>query len=551
MVAFHFRFAGGLALVLAAAPAITAPAPVFSPASIEANVTYLADDLLEGRETGTRGHEIAARYVAAQFASYGLQPGGKDGSWFQRVTLQEARLTDNVPARVTIAGAGKSQSWANATDVILGPSQLHPVTNIEAPVVFVGFGLDAPAQGFDDYAGLDVRGKIVAVLSGIPKGPPDEIWAHLATQTGKMAAARGAIGMVSIPTIESEALRPWAKSLPYAKRPRLTWLQPDGKPFVSAPGILGGASLNAVSAAALFAGAPVSLAAVQAEADKVDAKGFGGRPKGFALATTVHIEASSATRQITSPNVIGRITGSDPKLRDEYVVLMGHLDHLGIRPEREGDKIYNGALDNAAGTAMLLEVARAFGKDAKKPRRSLLFVASTAEEKGLLGAEGFANDPSVPIGSIVSVVDLDQPMLLYDFTDVIAFGGDHSTMGAVIAKAAAQAGVKVAVDPMPAQTIFVRSDHYTFVKRGVPAVMLATGYGNGGEAAWTKFLSTNYHQPSDDLSQPINWAAGAKFAKVNYLVARDIANAPERPRWYAGDYFGATFAPDAPTAKRP
>ncbi|MGL4541318.1 MAG: M28 family metallopeptidase, partial [Polymorphobacter sp.] len=196
--------------MLAATAVTAAPAPVFSPRVIEANASYLADDLLEGRETGTRGHEIAARYVASQFASYGLQPGGKDGSWFQRVTLQEARLTDTVPARVTISGAGTSQSWANGTDVILGPSQLRPVTNVEAPVVFVGFGLDAPAQGFDDYAGLDVRGKIVAVLSGIPKGPPDEIWAHLATQTGRMAAARGAIGMVSIPTIESAALHPWA-----------------------------------------------------------------------------------------------------------------------------------------------------------------------------------------------------------------------------------------------------------------------------------------------------------------------------------------------------
>lgn len=278
---------------------------------------------------------------------------------------------------------------------------------------------------------------------------------------------------------------------------------------------------------------------------------MGGRPKGFALATTVRITASSATRTLTSPNVIGKIEGSDPGLRGEYVVLMGHLDHLGIRPDRDGDKIYNGALDNAAGTAVLLEVARAFAGDAKKPRRSLLFIASTAEEKGLLGAESYANDPTVPANSIVSVVDLDQPMLLYDFTDVIAFGANHSTLGPVIASAVAQAGVKLAPDPFPEQTVFVRSDHYTFVKRGVPAVMLATGWANGGKAAWTKFLATNYHQPGDDLSQPINWAAGAKFAKVNYLIAREIANAPVRPRWYAGDYFGATFAPGAPTAPKP
>ena len=237
-------------------------------------------------------------------------------------------------------------------------------------------------------------------------------------------------------------------------------------------------------------------------------------------------------------------------MKDEYVVLMAHLDHLGIRTDKTGDNIYNGALDNAAGVAVMLEVARAFAGDDVAPKRSLLFVTNTAEEKGLLGAESFANDPGVPIGQIASVVDLDQPLLLYDFTDVIAFGGDHSTMGEAIARAVAKAGVTLSPDPMPAETIFVRSDHYTFVKRGVPALLLATGHANGGKAAWDNFLATDYHQPSDDMKQPINWNAGAKYARVNYLITREIADAALRPRWYAGDYFGSTFAPTAAKAKR-
>ena len=199
----------------------------------------------------------------------------------------------------------------------------------------------------------------------------------------------------------------------------------------------------------------------------------------------------------------------------------------------------------------MLEVARAFGGEAMAPKRSMLFVANTAEEKGLLGAESFANNPPVPIESIASVVDLDQPLLLYPFTDVIAFGGDHSTMGEAIGRAVAKAGVALSPDPMPAETIFVRSDHYTFVKRGVPALLLATGFANGGKAAWEHYLATDYHQPSDDMNLPINWQAGADYARVGYLISREIADGADRPRWYAGDYFGNTFAPAAAKVARP
>ena len=530
---------------LLATTAVDAAEPSFSPDRVKAHVAFLADDLLEGRGTGTRGFDIGARYVASQFAAAGLKPGAKDGSWYQAVTLSEARLDG--PASVTVtAKTGDKTVWAHGSEAIVSPSQRDARTDVAAPLVFAGFGIDAPKQGFNDYAGLNVKGKIVVVLQGIPKRTPDEVLAHLGTEKGKMAAARGAIGVITIPTLESAKLRPWNKAQSTASVPRMTWVQADGTPFVAAPGIKASASVSSTGAEVLFAGAPTPLAKVLAEADRM-----GGAPKGFALKTSARIEAASAVRTIASSEVIGRIDGSDPVLKNEHVVLMAHLDHLGIRPEKTGDNIYNGALDNAAGVAVMLEVARAFGGDEKAPKRSLLFVANTAEEKGLLGAETFANNPPVPIESIASVVDLDQPLLLYPFTDVIAFGGDHSTMGAAIARAVAKAGVTLSPDPMPAETIFVRSDHYTFVKRGVPALLLATGFANGGKEAWEHYLATDYHQPSDDMKLPINWEAGANYARVGYLISREIADGADRPRWYAGDYFGTTFAPTAAKVARP
>jgi hypothetical protein len=530
---------------LLATTAVSAAEPDFSPDRVKAHVAFLADDLLEGRGTGTRGYDIGAKYVASQFAAAGLKPGAKDGSWFQPVTLSEARLDG--PASVTItAKAGDKTVWSHGSEAIVSPSQRDTSTDVAAPLVFAGFGIDAPKQGFNDYAGLNVKGKIVVILQGIPKRAPDEVLAHLGSEKGRMAAARGAVGILTIPTLEGAKLRPWNKAQATASVPRMTWVQADGTPFVSAPGIKASAAVSSAGAEILFAGAPTPLAKVLAEADRM-----GGAPKGFPLKTSARIEAKSAVRTIASSEIIGRLEGSDPALKNEHVVLMAHLDHLGVRADKTGDNIYNGALDNAAGVAVMLEVARAFGGDDKAPKRSMLFVANTAEEKGLLGAETFANNPPVPIDSIVSVVDLDQPLLLYPFTDVIAFGGDHSTMGEAIGRAVAKAGVKLSPDPMPAETIFVRSDHYTFVKRGVPALLLATGFENGGKAAWEHFLSTDYHQPSDDMNQPINWEAGANYARVGYLISREIADGATRPRWYAGDYFGTTFAPTAPKVARP
>lgn len=256
-------------------------------------------------------------------------------------------------------------------------------------------------------------------------------------------------------------------------------------------------------------------------------------------------------RIFKAPNVIGVLPGSDPVLKNEYVILSAHLDHVGKDPLRSGDNIYNGAMDNASGVATMLETARAFAESKQRPKRSILFVALAGEESGLLGSNYLARHPVVGTGKIVADVNLDMPILLYDFQDVIAFGGEHSTMGEITARAGASMGVSVSPDPMPEEDFFERSDHYSFVKVGVPSIFLMTGFKNGGEKAFRTFLAKNYHQPSDQTDLPFNWEAGAKFARLNYLIAREVADAPEAPRWYDGNKYGDRFAKGAPRATRP
>jgi Zn-dependent M28 family amino/carboxypeptidase len=249
--------------------------------------------------------------------------------------------------------------------------------------------------------------------------------------------------------------------------------------------------------------------------------------------------------------VIGMLPGSDPKLAGEYVLLMGHLDHTGVDPAKVGDKIFNGAMDNASGIAAMLEAARALAASPTRPRRPILFAAVTAEERGLLGSDYLARHSVVPDGKVVSVVNLDMPILLYDFQDVIAFGAEHSTMGPAVARAAQKIGIALSPDPLPSEGLFTRSDHYSFVKQGVPSVFLMTGFKNGGDKIFADFLKTHYHKVSDQPSLPFNWEAAAKFAKINTLIAAEIANSDDSPKWYEGSFFGSVFAGEQAKATDP
>lgn len=505
--------------------------PIFSPDAFKAHVAFLSDNLLEGRDTGTRGHEISVRYMISQFMAAGLKPGGRDGSWLQQVPLRRARLVQG-SGFVTIG----ENRHANGDGVLAGASPLEQKQSRSADIVFAGHCLYEPSFKIDDFRGLDVKGKIVACLLGFPKGLPSETAAYLTDQRARFVAKRGGIGMLSLWTREQERRFPFERIAATVGNPRMERLNPDGSVYQFAPGLVTGAIVTAKASRELFAGAPQSY-------DEVEKAGEMASVKGFALKPRVTIERETTWEAIESPNVIGIVKGTDPALRDQYVVLGGHLDHIGIGKPVNGDAIYNGALDNAAGSATLIEVARATA--AMPPKRSVMFISATAEEKGLLGAEYYAANPTVPKQNLVSMIDLDMPLLTYKFNDVVAYGADHSSVASHVAAAAGEMGIKLSPDPVPEETIFVRSDHYAFVQSGVPAIALSTGYGGDGAAAWGKFLSTNYHQPSDDMDLPILWAQGARFAELNWRIMESIANAKDAPRWYRGDFFGDRFAKDS------
>lgn len=526
-------------LASTAAPAL-AEDPVFDPQAVRAHVTFLADDLLEGRDTGSRGYDIAANYVAAQFIAMGLKPAAADGSFFQRLTVREARL-DGAP-RLALTYGGKETVLSDTAQVLVRPSLTDAKVAFEAPLVFAGFGFDRPDLGFNDYKGLDVKGKIVVVLTGFPKGTPSELGAHLNSDKASMAMKRGAIGVISVPTTEDSARRPWDKRVAISDGPAKGWVGTDGKAFTRTPGIKGGATLNPDAAAPLFAASGKPLEKILAEANKT-----GGKPKGFAMKAKANLSYAQTWKDVRSENVVAMLPGSDPAVSGEFIGMTAHLDHIGVHGKGD-DTLHNGAMDNASGVATMLEVAKAVAKE--RPRRSVMFAALTGEEGGLIGSDYLARNPVVK-GEVVGLVNFDMPVLTYIFSDVVAFGAENSTMGKVVAEAATKAGIKLSPDPMPEEGLFTRSDHYRFVQQGVPAVFMMTGFEGPGEKAFRGFLKDHYHQPSDDLKLPFDWDAGALFAKVNYYTVMGLANGAERPRWYAGSFFGKEFAPKAAKAADP
>ena len=536
------RVLSAITILLSAASLQAATPPAADQASaqrVRADVEFLASDSLEGRDTGSKGYAIAAEYVASQFRAIGLEPVGEKGSWFLAVPFRRASF--DKPPTLTLTVAGKAIALEQGKDAALRPSVTDKVRRHNVGFVFVGYGLKDARYRFDDYRGLDLRGKIAVALEGTPTGVPSEIEAHLNASKDRMAAEAGAVGYVEI-----SRKKGGRNGVRRFGRPLIDWVDASGHAGSAPPGLKLLLGLSDETATRLFEGAPRSLASVRSDA-KEDGK---AGPRGFALRSMLAVEAESKWEDFTSPEVVGLLKGSDPTLAAEHVVLMGHLDHLGIKPDAKSgeDAIYNGALDNAAGVATMLEAARLFAEQPVRPRRSVLFIANTAEERGLLGADYYANHPTVPASSIVGVVDLDMPLLLYPFTDVTAFGADHSTIGAMVAEAGRSMGITVSPDPMPQEAIFTRSDHYMFVRRGVPAVLLMTGHANGGKAVWDSYLGKTYHSPQDDLAQRIDWDAGARYSLLNYRIARAMADAPQRPMWLQGDYFGDLFDPRGPRA---
>jgi hypothetical protein len=522
-------------LALFALPALAQELPA-DQAAIKAHVQFLASDALRGREAGTRDFDVAAEYMASQMMAAGLRPAGDGkGGWFQPVTLTTYRQGEKGVMALTRGATPIAMAFG--TDFINLPVPAKPDFGVAGAVVFAGYGVVYPQGRRDDYKGLEVRGKVVAILPGVPKGLPTEVGAHFGDddQKARLAAARGAKAVVVLESTERRADFAFENMVPYYDYPRQGWAGPDGIAHMISPDAPVVAYLSQAGAEKLFTGARIKWA------DVLAAELAGKKIPTGALAVSLEVRARTRVRTSKSRNVVGVLPGSDPVLRNEYVILSAHLDHVGIGEAVAGDTIYNGAMDNALGNAMLLEVARRFQASGEKPRRSILFVSLTAEEKGLIGSDYFAHNPPVPRSALVADINIDMPIMTYPVVDLVVNGEERMSLGPVIRAAASAEGWAVVPDPAPEEMFFVRSDHYSFVQSGIPAVSIDTGPGGTGAVAQKKFLAENYHKPSDQIDLPFDWPSAGKFLRMTYAASRNLADADQRPRWNKGDFFGALF----------
>jgi len=514
------------------------------PEAIRADMRFLSDDALEGRGTGTRGYDIAAKFMATQFESLGLQPAGDNGSYFQSVPLRLAK-PDETKTTLILTRSGKDETLSFHKDYISHGNPALAETSVEAPVVFVGDGVTAPDQNYDDYQGIDAKGKIVALMAEAPNFE-SSLKAHYSSSEVKLsnAVAHGAVGIIFLYDPVFEQLYSFNEQVRDLSFPGLRWLDKQQRPNDYFPELKGSAILSLEAAKKFFAGGPHS-------AEEVFAAMKGGKTMSFAVPVIAKIHNVTGLQNVMGRNVVARLEGSDPTLKDEYVVYSAHLDHLGIGEPVKGDSIYNGALDNASGSAILLEVARAFRGMKTRPRRSILFLSVTGEEAGLLGSDYFAHYPTVTKSSVVANINMDEDLMLWPLRDIVVFGAEHSSLDAVVQKAAARLGLSESPDPVPEEVVFIRSDQYSFVKQGVPAIFPVAGLKSDDpkikpSEIFKNWEETRYHQPQDDMDQPgLDFDAAAKYARFVFLCGFMITEDPQRPTWNKGDFFGEHYAHQA------
>ncbi|MGE0813378.1 MAG: M28 family metallopeptidase [Vicinamibacterales bacterium] len=554
-------------LAFAAACGGSSPAPAPDPASLDSpgiatalngisadrvkqHMSTLADDKLEGRGLGSPGYEGALQYVESELTSYKLTPAGENGGFRQRVPLRNSVVVERGSSMSVRSPKGR-KTLAYGKDYLLAADPLRAEVAIDdAPVVFVGYGVSAPALGYDDYgSGVDVKDKVIAYLSGAPAVLPSNERAYYSSGAAKDAEAikRGAIGTISFTSPDDPRFR-WDVSVAANTQGSYAWVDAQGKPNRGDPAIRGSASLNHSGVEALFAGATQSPAEVFAAAAK-------SVPQAFDLATRVSIATRSTHTDVESANAVARLEGSDPALKNEHVVYVAHVDHFGRGVAMNGDDIYNGAHDNASGVAIVLEVARAYAMLPTPPRRSVLFLFVTAEERGLLGSDYFARHPTVPADSIVADLTLDMPFLFHPLLDIVPYGAQHSSLVTPVTRAAQHLGIAIGTDPIPEQVLFIRSDHFSFVRQGVPSLFIKSGFATGdsrdGAAINAGYRRDVYHKPNDDMSQAFDFEAGANHARVNFLTGWQVAQETARPAWNPGDFFGQLFGRQGATEKAP
>ena len=516
------------------------PEDSITPEALRSHVRFLSDDLLEGRGTGTRGHEIAAHYSASELEGMGLKPGGDDGTFFQAVHLRQL-IFDPQQSSFTLTTNGHEEQLPVEKEWYSAGDSLRTDTSAEGQVVFVGFGITAPELKHDDYAGVDAKGKIVAVFAGSPAAWESSVHAYYASNylKSKNAADHGAIGIIGLWTPYLEKAFSWERAVRNYKFPVYKILDKQGHPNDAYEQIRGGVIMPLPRSGELLRTANRELEQLYKEADE-------GKVQSFDLPVTAKVHLVTQHKESTSPNVVAVLPGSDPKLKDEYLVYSAHLDHLGISAPDNGDSINNGAYDNASGSACLLEIARAFSRMKQRPKRSLIFLNVTGEEKGLLGAYYYSLNPTVPKENIVANINMDELASLFPLKDVVGLGIEHSSLQDDLKAVAPHLGFEISPDPFPEENDFIRSDQFPFVRAGIPAVYVGPGMKStdpkvDGKAIYMNWLQHIYHTPHDEITLPFDWESNTRLAKLDFLIGLRVANAAQRPTWNKGDFFQQKF----------
>jgi Zn-dependent M28 family amino/carboxypeptidase len=493
-------------------------------------VTVLADDSLRGRATGTEDYLKAAKYVAQEFQKAGLTPAGTDG-YFQTAYLSTARLVPE-HSGIALVTNGVADTLKLGTDASIMLSTTT-VPRAEGPMVFVGYGLHFPGVR-DDLGNTSVRGKVAVYLNRLPSGLNATIMAH--SRSGRWEALRAAGAIAAIAITEPPAAGGRGGRGGGAAGPRpANGLADDptgGGVMITVPDS---------AAARLFAGSAHTYAELVSLANKDSAAVL----PTFALVPTLNVWTELAKTPLEAPNVLGMLRGSDPALRDQYVIVSAHLDHLGIGRVVDGDSVYNGAMDNASGIATMIETARAFHNRHIAPKRSLIFAAVTAEERGELGSAYFATHPTVPVGQIVADLNTDMWEPQIPLVGVFGYGADESDLGVDLRQALKLHNLTLMEDPHPEQVRFIRSDQYSFIRRGIPALALKIGYlpGSPGDSVIAEWNRVRYHKPSDDLDQPVDFNAAIGFDAMYTDLVHLVADRPTRPAWVKGSVFATGVHP--------
>jgi hypothetical protein len=504
--------------------------PAVSAEAIRRHTSFLGADGLEGRAPGTPGAVAAARYIASEMERAGLRGLGRGEGWLQDVPLHGTIPTEGT--ELVVASDCGSAALNLGRDYVLFTGGVQTLIPRDVPLVFAGYGIVAPEFDYNDYQGLDVAGKVVVVLSGEPDsadpayfaGPLPTVYSTPEAKQ-RIALSRGARGSLLIPSIQ-DPRRPWADlrrefafehlSLPYSLPRHLSaWIHPEVAPR-------------------LFCGSRWDLEAVHGmEKDHT--------LRSFPLAAQVRFRGEFRERDFFCSNVAGLLPGSDPALRDTYVLVSAHYDHLGVGPPVEGDAIYNGVVDNAIGVAGVLEMARVLAARPERPARSIVYLLTTAEEEGLLGSLYYLDHPLVPVHRTVANVNVDGLAHVDTFEDVVGIGAEKSTLGDTLARVAARRGLRVSeLPPLARADSFAFSDQAAFAEVGVPSLLVNEGFqwshhsGDEALALYAEWGRTRYHRPSDDLSQTLNFEASRQHVELLVDLVLEIANDPEAPGWHPG-----------------